>query len=68
MAFSRFDTFCQYLEMPFILLDFILRIIGHGAQRGGLSKIYDSPQTKPTLFFVLYTLCFEPSAHLNFGL
>jgi len=40
MAFSRFDTFCQYLEMPFILLDFIPHIVGFKARRGTLHKFH----------------------------
>ena len=79
MAFSRFDTFCQYLEMPFILLDFISHLIGFRAWRGRLLQFAagdanfilfalcsmlwaKGSQAKPTLFFVLYALCFEPKA------
>jgi hypothetical protein len=60
MAFSRFDTFCQYLEMPFLLSDFISHFIGFGARRGRFDKIHYTIRRRRrhlySLCFVLYSL------------
>jgi hypothetical protein len=55
MAFTRFDTFCQYLEMPFILLDFISNLIGFRERRGRLLQFAagDANFILCALFFML---------------
>jgi hypothetical protein len=72
MAFSRVDTICQYLKMPFMLSDLISLHIQSGALKGTTHAIRLRRNQLSLSFVLLFKdfgiRSFEPKDHLNFGL